>query len=121
MTSIRLTNDGKDNPVFGSCPETFNVFEWHGEVFDLPKDCAPLAGSEIALLQAFRYGARAYGLLFHLEMEENGIDALCRECAPDLTEARLTAQQVKATALPDLPQLHQIADRLVGYLFDPAR
>ncbi len=121
MTSITLTQEGKDDPLFGSCPETFDVFEWHGEVFDLPKDCAPLAGSAVAPLQAFRYGTRAYGLLFHLEMEENGIDALCRECAPDLIEARLTAQQVKATALPHLLQLHQIADRLVGYLLDSAR
>ncbi len=71
MTPIHLTNEGKKDPVFGTCPETFDVFEWHGEIFDLPKDCVPLAGSEIAPLQAFRYGSRAYGLLFHLEMEEN--------------------------------------------------
>jgi GMP synthase-like glutamine amidotransferase len=121
MTPITLTNEGKDDPVFGSCPESFDVFEWHGEVFDLPKDCVPLAGSTIARLQAFRYGARAYGLLFHLEMEENGIDALCRECAPDLTKVRLTAQHIKASALPHLPQLHQIADRLVGHLLDSQR
>ena len=121
MTPIRLTNDGKQDPVFGSCPETFDVFEWHGEVFDLPKDCVPLAGSEIAPLQAFRYGARAYGLLFHLEMEENGVESLCRECAPDLTKARLTAQHVKAAALPHLPQLHQIADRLIDHFLSPQR
>ncbi len=83
-----------------ACPETFEVFEWHGEVFDLPNDCVPLAGSEIAPLQAFRYGSRAYGLLFHLEMEENGIESLCRECALDLTKAHLTAHQVRAAALP---------------------
>ena len=107
--------------MFATCPETFDVFEWHGEVFDLPKDCVPLAGSDIAPLQAFRYGSRAYGLLFHLEMEENGIESLCRECAPDLTKARLTAQQVRAGALPHLPQLHQVADRLVAHLLDSAR
>jgi GMP synthase-like glutamine amidotransferase len=121
MTKIRLTKDGQRDPLFGSCPETFNVFEWHGEVFDLPKDCVALAGSDLAPLQAFRYGARAYGLLFHLEMEEAGIDSLCRECAPDLTKACLTAQQVKDAALPHLPQLHRIADRLIGHLLDSAR
>ena len=121
MTPVRLTNEGKSDHVFGSCPETFEVFEWHGEVFDLPNDCVPLAGSEIAPLQAFRYGARAYGLLFHLEMEEKGIDSLCRECAADLTKARLTAHQVRGAALPYLPQLHQVADRLVAHLLDSAR
>ena len=98
MTPVRLTAEAKQDPVFRTLPESFEVFEWHGEVFDLPKDCVPLAGSDIAPLQAFRYGARAYGLLFHLEMEENGIDSLSRECAPDLTKARLTAQQVKASS-----------------------
>ena len=121
MTKIRLTKDGQRDPLFGSCPEVFDVFEWHGEVFDLPKDCVALAGSDVAPLQAFRYGARAYGLLFHLEMEEAGIDSLCRECAPDLTKACLTAQQVKDAALPHLPQLHRIADQLIGHLLDSAR
>ncbi|HJS66130.1 MAG TPA: type 1 glutamine amidotransferase [Nitrospiraceae bacterium] len=119
MTPVRLTAEAKQDPVFSTLRESFEVFEWHGEVFDLPKDCAPLASSDIAPLQAFRYGSRAYGLLFHLEMEENGIDSLCRECAPDLTKARLVAQQVKSTALPHLPQLHQIADRLITHLLSP--
>ncbi len=116
MTPVRLTDEGRGDPVFGSCPETFEVFEWHGEIFDLPKDCVPLVGSDIAPVQAFRYGAHAYGVLFHLEMEEAGIENLCRECAPDLEKARLSAQQVKATALPQLPQLHHMADRLMGHL-----
>ena len=116
MTPIHLTEDGKQDPVFGSCPTPFDVFEWHGEIFDLPKDCVPLAGSEIAPLQAFRYGPRAYGLLFHLEMEECGIKSLCQECAPDLTKTRVTAHEVTATALPHLPALHRTADRLISHL-----
>jgi GMP synthase (glutamine-hydrolysing) len=119
MTPVRLTAEAKQDPVFSTLPESFEVFEWHGEVFDLPKDCVLLAGSDIAPLQAFRYSARAYGLLFHLEMEENGIESLCQECARDLTNARLTAQQVKAAAIRHLPQLHQIADHLIGHLLSP--
>jgi len=121
MTPVHLTKEGKSDPVFSACPETFDVFEWHGEIFDLPNNCVPLAGSEIAPLQAFRYGTRAYGLLFHLEMEPDGIDSLCLECAPDLTKARLAGDKVKSTALPHLPQLHRTADRLVAHLLDSAR
>jgi len=121
MTPVHLTKEGKSDPVFSACPETFDVFEWHGEIFDLPNNCVPLAGSEIAPLQAFRYGTRAYGLLFHLEMEPAGIDSLCLECAPDLTKARLAGDKVRSTALPHLPQLHRITDRLVAHLLDSAR
>lgn len=121
MTPVRLTEAGRQDPVFGPGPESFDVFEWHGEVFDLPKGSVPLAGSDVAPLQAFRYGDRAYGLLFHLEMEEGGIDSLCQECAPDLTKAGLTGHQVKSAALPRLAQLHQTADRLIGHLLTAAR
>jgi GMP synthase (glutamine-hydrolysing) len=121
MTPIRLSDDGKKDSVFGAGPDAFDVFEWHGEIFDLPHECVPLASSEFAPLQAFRYGSRAYGLLFHLEMEEGGIDSLCRECAPDLMKAHLTVPQVKSMALPRLPQLHAVADRLVHHLLTPAR
>jgi GMP synthase-like glutamine amidotransferase len=121
MTPVRLTDAGKQDPVLGAGPESFDVFEWHGEIFDLPKNCVSLAGSDIAPLQAFRYGERAYGLLFHVEMEEGGIDSLCQECARDLIKARLTGHQIKSAALPQLPQLHQTADRLIGYLLQSSR
>ena len=121
MIPVRLADKGKNDPVFEDCPETFSVFEWHGEIFDLPEACVPLAGSDIAPLQAFRYGERAYGLLFHLEMEEGGIDSLCRECALDVMKAGLTSQQVKTTALPQLPRLHHLADRLIGHLLARTR
>lgn len=121
MTPVCLTGEGKQDPVFGAGPDTFQVFEWHGEIFDLPQGCVALAGSEIAPLQAFRYGTRAYGLLFHLEMEEGGIDSLCRACAPDLMKASLTASQVKAMATPQLSQSHAMADRLIDHLLTSAR
>jgi len=118
MTEIRLTAEAKQDPVFRTLPDSLAVFEWHGEVFDLPHGCVSLAGSAIAPLQAFRYGTRAYGLLFHLEMDVDGIDSLCRACAPDLTSARMTGDQVSTEALPHLPHLHQIADRLIAHLVD---
>ena len=119
MTPITLSREAKQDPLFTTLPHSFDVFQWHGEVFDLPKDCVRLAGSAIAPLQAFRYGARAYGLLFHLEMEQAGIDALCQECAPDLMKAKLTAQEITAAATPHLPVLHQFADRLIGHMLSP--
>ncbi len=121
MTPIQLTEGGKRDPVFENFPESFPVFEWHGEVFDLPQDCVALAGSKVAPLQAFRYGRRAYGLLFHLEMEQSGIRALNKECAPDLRRAGLTADQVLSGALPHLPALHDMAGRLLDHLLSPDR
>ncbi len=116
MTPIRLTENGKKDPVFGRFPDTFDVFEWHGEVFDLPAGCVALAGSAASPVQAFRYGDRAYGLLFHLEMERNGIDALCRECPQDVARAGLQPAALLAQALPHLPRLHARAGSLLDHL-----
>ncbi|HMU55948.1 MAG TPA: type 1 glutamine amidotransferase, partial [Nitrospira sp.] len=121
MTPVRLTPEARFDPVFSTLPDSFDVFEWHGEVFELPKDCTPLAGSDIAPLQAFRYGKRAYGLLFHLEMDRAGIDQLCRECRPDLTRAGMTARQITEAAWPHLPTLHRFADDLIGTVLSPER
>ncbi|MBK9307474.1 MAG: type 1 glutamine amidotransferase [Nitrospira sp.] len=120
MTAVCLTSAGKGDPVFGTGPDTFSVFEWHGEVFDLPQGCVALVESEVAPLQAFRYGKHAYGLLFHLEMEESGIDSLCGECGTDLIKAGLTAAHVKSAAMPHLRQSHIMADRLIHHLLRPA-
>lgn len=119
MTPVRLTQEGQHDPVFKTFTETFDVFEWHGEIFDLPRGSAALAGSAIAPFQAFRYGTRAYGLLFHLEMEQAGIEALCGECGPDIVRAKTTAHLVKTEAIPHLPALHHMAGRLLDHLLAP--
>lgn len=121
MTPIALTDAGRRDPVFGQFPPTFDVFEWHGEIFDLPAGAVALAGSAIAPLQAFRYGTGAYGLLFHLEMDLPGMVALCRECAPDLTRAQQTADEVIAQALPQLPHMHDWAGQLLTHLLSVPR
>jgi GMP synthase (glutamine-hydrolysing) len=56
------------DPLFAglSAPET--VFHWHGETFDLPPGAEWLARSEACAHQAFRVGAKVYGLQFHLEV-----------------------------------------------------
>ena len=62
MTPVTLTVEAKQDPVFRTLPESFEVFEWHGEVFDLPKDCVPLAGSDHRIppsLPLWRSGLRA--------------------------------------------------------------
>ena len=121
MTAIRLTDDGRQDPVFGSFSEAAEVFEWHGEVFDLPPGSVSLASSDLCAHQAFRYGSHAYGLLFHLEMDRSGIEALCRECPEDLSRAGHTPSEILQRAEARLPSLHEWADRLIGHLVHAAR
>lgn len=45
-----------------------DVFQWHGDTFDLPQGAVRLASSELFPNQAFRYSDRVYALQFHIEV-----------------------------------------------------
>ena len=64
---LRLTEEGKKDRVLTGLPDTFPVFQWHGETFDVPPGAVGLAGSERYSNQAFRLGEKVYGFQFHLE------------------------------------------------------
>ena len=116
MVPVSLTETGKTDPVFGSLPRAFPVFQWHGEGMTLPPGSAHLVTSVDFPVQAFRRKERIYGILFHLEMEEAGMRALCRECPQDVQRGGLSSEMIQDQSLPHLPTLHQLADRLIGHL-----
>ena len=62
------------DPLFCALVEPHPVFQWHGYTFDLPEGAIHLASSETCENQAFRYGHNAYGLQFHLELDERLIN-----------------------------------------------
>ncbi|MCE9623888.1 MAG: type 1 glutamine amidotransferase, partial [Deltaproteobacteria bacterium] len=60
--------EAKGDPLLGEFPRRFEMFQWHGETFELAAGSVLLASSQLFLHQAFRYGTKAYGLQFHAEM-----------------------------------------------------
>ncbi len=75
---LRLTEEGKSDEAFSDFPESFEVFQWHGETFDLPEGAKLLAASELYPHQAFRIG-KGYALQFHLEVTKDMIMDWSRE------------------------------------------
>ncbi len=67
---VTPTEQGLKDPVLGHFGRTRKIFEWHGDAFETPDDALCLAGSKAWPNQAFRYGDRAYGFQFHLEVDE---------------------------------------------------
>jgi len=116
MVSVSVTHEGQVDPVFSQGPSTLQVFQWHGEGISLPPGIPSLVTSADFPVQAFRARERCYGLLFHLEMEEAGMQALCRECPEDAQKSGMPSETIQAQAIPHLPFLHQLADRLIGHL-----
>jgi GMP synthase (glutamine-hydrolysing) len=56
--------------VFATFPDTFQVFQMHGETFHLPVGATLQCRGDLVPHQAFRLGS-ALGLQFHLEMTEH--------------------------------------------------
>jgi GMP synthase (glutamine-hydrolysing) len=71
---VELTGPGRRDPVTG--PEygglaatTVPCVHWHQDTFSLPDGAVHLAASPRFPHQAFRWGDRAYGLQFHVEVD----------------------------------------------------
>jgi GMP synthase (glutamine-hydrolysing) len=75
---LRLIEAGRRDPLFAGFPASFEAFEWHGDIFDLPTGATGLAASERYPHQAFRLGRAVYGLLFHLEVTAQMIRDMLR-------------------------------------------
>ena len=65
--NVRLTDAGRRDVLFQGLPESFDVLQWHGDMFHIPEGGKLLASSGPCPNQAFRY-RNAFGLQFHLEV-----------------------------------------------------
>jgi GMP synthase (glutamine-hydrolysing) len=74
---VTLTPEGRADPVLSGLPPAFPTLQWHGDTFDLPEGSTLLASSPAYRNQAFRWGAAAYGVQFHVEV----LPAMAREWA----------------------------------------
>jgi GMP synthase (glutamine-hydrolysing) len=78
--AVELTPDGRADPVLGPEGKRVAVIQWHGDTFEIPDGAVRLATGDRYPNQAFRYGRLAYGLQFHIEVD----DAMAEAWAPDL-------------------------------------
>jgi GMP synthase-like glutamine amidotransferase len=92
---VALNPDGMSDPLMSalSLPErsAAQVFQWHGDTFDLPRGSVRLASSALFPNQAFRFIDRVYALQFHIEVTPAIVrDWLAQEQGVDI--ATITAE-----------------------------
>jgi GMP synthase-like glutamine amidotransferase len=69
LGDVALTKAGQQDPLFAGFAARVETFQWHGaEVSRLPDDAEVLAENSLCAVQAFRCGAHAYGLQYHVEI-----------------------------------------------------
>lgn len=72
-----------NHPLTTGLPEQIEVFHWHGETFDLPKDAQLLFSNARYQNQGFAVGPHL-GLQFHVEMEAELVREWVRRNPADL-------------------------------------
>lgn len=98
---VELTPDGMTDPLISALAlpgrNVAQVFQWHGDTFDLPRDSARLASSELFPNQAFRSADRVYALQFHIEVTPAIVlDWLAHEPGFDLTSLKAESEKIVA-------------------------
>ena len=98
-------------------PESIEVFQWHGETFDLPPGAVPLARSRVCENQAFQIGA-AIGLQFHLETTPESARALVENARNELVPGPCIQTEAEILAAPPekYAALHRLLDALFAHL-----
>ena len=85
---VRLRTATRADAMWKDVEETFPALHWHGDIFDLPRQGVSLARSAMTEHQAFRWGERAYGLLFHIEVSRPHVEAMVRAFHDEIGPAR---------------------------------
>ncbi len=72
---VYATPAADSDPVFSGLAWPRPTLQWHQDTFDLPDGATLLATSPAYPQQAFRVGQLAYGVQFHVEVDEAMADA----------------------------------------------
>lgn len=82
---IQLTAQGERDPFFSGFQAQDPVYQWHGDMFQIPCAGQLLASAQGCPHQALKVGTNAYGLQFHIEITDKSIKEWCEEyCETDL-------------------------------------
>ena len=116
---ITLTDDGRDDAVFGLMEPTVTVFHMHGDTYELPADARNLARSALYEQQAFRYGDLVYGLQFHLEFTDTMIQKLATEPESKkyITEAGVDPRSLLPEAANHTRRLGAVVQKVFSEFF----
>src|SRR5512140_290364 len=105
---VRLDAAAREDALFCGAPDSFVAFHWHGDEIVPPAGAVPLASSTQTAVQAFRFGARAWGVQFHLETDDEVLAAMMTG-EDELREAGVDASLLRLSAHRELPRLATVA------------
>lgn len=90
------------------------VLHWHGDTFSLPPDAVRLASSDRYENQAFRLGPCAWGVQFHLEVDEQAVATFVAAFATDVEQAPGGAARILEQSADCIEALVPVTDAVLS-------
>lgn len=106
---VTLTPEAAEDALWHGMPSTFEGFHWHGDFLEKPDGAVILASSALTPHQAFRFGAAAYGLQFHLEVTEAVVRDWTTTFADKLAESGTKPDAILSGISEHLTPMQKIA------------
>lgn len=114
---VEVTPAGRDDPLLSAFAPSARVFQFHKDASEMPAGAELLVTNDDTPVQAFRVGARAYGVQFHFEVTTREITAWADESPPEVRdEWGMTKEELLAEAAAHL-EAQQVAGRRLTAAF----
>ncbi|MGO9874670.1 MAG: type 1 glutamine amidotransferase [Acidimicrobiia bacterium] len=109
---VMFTAAAGADPLLSDLESPLTVLHWHGETFDLPSDAVHLAESSLYTNQAFRLGSAAWGLQFHIEVDEAAVERFVTAFPDDAARSPGGAASIRADADAAIARLRDVHQRV---------
>jgi len=73
---VKFNSESQNTPIFKNLPKELEVFQFHGDTYELPNEAVCIAGNTACKNQAFIYKDRVVGLQFHPEFNEEKLQEI---------------------------------------------
>lgn len=121
---VTFTAAAATDSLLSRITSPLTVLHWHSETFDLPDRAVHLAESTLYRNQAFRLGSAAWGLQFHLEVDEAAVEQFVCAFPGDVARASGGAAAIRTHARAAISQLRDVQRRVAtrfASLAEPAQ
>jgi GMP synthase (glutamine-hydrolysing) len=102
------------DPVVGSLPEGAVALHWNEDGFEPPPGSVELLRRPGPTGEAFRFGHSTWGVQFHPEVHDEGLDGWYEAGYAELSAAGVTEEEARAADARHLPAQRELSDALFG-------